>query len=248
MHRTKIVIGWSALCAIVPAVGWAAQIPVLNASFEDPQLAVAPPFAGSTIADWHRAPVPDWWSQAGYSSDQWRDASGVFVNVDPTYNTPIDNADGNQIGFMFSTPGYELYQDLTSTYVPGQSYRLVVGVQGGGYGMQPGVPLAINLYYRDLADNRVVIDSVLAPNDNTNVGGDQTHLTDYQLDIPVVTALDPWANRPIGIQLISAATIDNTGGYWVMDNVRLSSVPEPALLSILSISSFGLLARRRRGA
>lgn len=242
-RQTTLLVSLGVCFAVLSSVAWAGAIIVPNASFESPQLAVAPPFAGSTITNWHKAPVPAWWSGAGYSSEQWRDAGGIFVNVDPTYNTPIDNVEGNQIAFMFSPPGYELYQDLTDRYEPGQSYHLIVGVQGGGYGMQLGVPLAINLYYRDSSNNRVVIGSVLAP--NANASPDQTHLTDYQVNLPVVTELDPWAYQTIGIQLISAASFDNTGGFWVMDNVRLTSIPEPATLSILAVMPVGLLMRRR---
>ncbi|MBP7937080.1 MAG: PEP-CTERM sorting domain-containing protein [Phycisphaerae bacterium] len=235
------LVTWAWVANMAPA----GVILVPNGSFELPQLAVAPPYAGSTIEVWQKAPVPAWWAGAGYSSDQWRDAGGIFVNVDPTYNTPIDNVDGNQVGFMFSPPGYELFQELTDTFEAGQSYQLIVAIQGGGYGMQLDVPMAIGLYYVDDTGARVTIGSTLAP--NTNATADQTHLTDYQLDLPVVRASDAWAGKSIGIQLYSAATFANTGGFWVFDNVRLTSaVPEPAAAILFAAATLGVATRRRK--
>src|SRR4029077_12323228 len=49
-----------------------------------------------------------------------------------------------------------------------------------------------------------------------------THLIDFQAIVPTVKASDPWADKNIGIQLASTVGFDLQGGYWDMDNVRLT--------------------------
>jgi hypothetical protein len=59
-----------------------------------------------------------------------------------------------------------------------------------------------------------------------------THFIDFPVQVPTVKASDAWAGQHIGIQLLSSI-IDPTlsGGYWDVDNVRLSAVTVPTLLS-----------------
>jgi hypothetical protein len=218
-----------------------APIAIPNGSFESPYADMVSPYATSSISDWQKAPVPAWWTGYGYSAQQWTDSAGVFVNVP---FAPIDNVDERQAAFMFSPPGYELFQDLTAaTFEVSQSYHLTVGIEGGGYGMLAGVPMEIRLYYRDAGDNRVTVGAKVAT--NTNTTGVLLHFTDYQLDIPAVAASDPWAGKNIGVQLISTADFTNSGGFWNIDNVRLTATPEPASLALLAIGA-GVLAVRRR--
>jgi len=165
----------------------------------------------------------------------------VFVDVP---FAPVTNVDQRQAAFVFATPGVELFQDLTATFQVGQSYHLTVGIEGGGYGMLVGVPMEIRLYYRDNSDNRVTVGAKSAT--NANATGDITHLTDYQLDIPAVTAGDAWAGKNIGVQLIQTVDLTDAGGFWALDNVRLTSVPEPATLGLLVLGIAGWSMRRRR--
>jgi hypothetical protein len=215
-----------------------ATIDVPNGSFESPEVA----YAASDISDWNKAPVPDWWALTGALDEQWTNAGGVFLN---TPNAWIDNLEGNQAAFMFALPGYELFQDLAATYTVGQSYSLTVGIEGGGTPMELGVPMEIRLFYRDAGDNRVTIDATEITNDNDT--GVLSHLTDYHVDIPTVSAADPWAGKSIGVQLISTAPPTQFPGYWDIDNVRLvSTVPEPGCLALLAIGLGLLVARKWR--
>ena len=220
---------------------WAGVIPVPNGSFESPYVDMVSPYATSTISDWQKAPVPAWWLGLGYSEQQWIDSAGVFVNVP---FTPIDNVDQRQAAFMFATPGVELFQDLTATFEVGWSYHLAVGIEGGGYGMLVGVPMEIRLYYRDAGGNRVAVGATIAT--NANATGDITHLTDYQMDIPIVAVGDAWAGKTIGVQLIQTVDPLDAGGFWVLDNVRLTTVPEPTTLGLLALGIAGWGLRRRR--
>jgi len=211
---------------------------VPNGSFEAPYLEMEEPFATASISDWQKAPVPQWWLGTGYTEQDWLNTCGVFVSVP---FSPLSNLDGRQAAFLFSPPGCELYQDLTATFEVGQSYQLTVAVQGGGYGMMYGVPMEIRLYYRD-GNNRITVgaEEII----NTNTSGSMSVLTDYQLDIPAVTAGDGWAGKNIGVQLISTADFTNMGGFWDIDNVRLLSIPEPVSLALLAIGT--LLLRRKQ--
>ena len=214
-------------------------IPIPNGSFEAPTLPMVSPYASPNISDWQKSPMPTWAAEAGYTADDWADSAGTFVNVP---YAPIDNLDGNQLAFMFSAPGYALYQDLSATFKVGNSYTLTVGIQGGGAGMVIGCPMDIELYYRDVNGDQVPVGATEAT--NTNSTGVLSHLTDYALTIPAVAANDPWAGQNIGVELLQTAT-DNAGGYWDIDNVRLTTVavPEPSSLALL-IVGVCLLAMR----
>ncbi len=230
----------------VVVVGWAdvleaGAIYVPNASFESPNVPDASPYATATITDWQKASVPDWWLASGYDADSWYNSVGVFRDVPFAH---IDNIDGKQAAFFFATPGVELFQDLDARFEIGQSYHLTAGFIGGGYGMKLGVPIEMRLYYRDDAGGRVTVGSTTVT--NTNTSGSLFHLVDYQLDTSVVAGSDPWAGRYIGVQLISTVDFDNAGGFWDVDNVRLTSVPEPVSAFLLTLGGVVLGLRRRR--
>ena len=204
-----------------PALSQTVAITVPNYSFDSPALPYAPPYASPEIDDWQKSPVAAWWTAAGYSAEQWTDSAGVFVNVS---FEPVAAADGSypaQLAFMFSAPGYELYQTLGNTYQVGQSYQLKVGIQGGGYGMQLKCPMAIELYYPDASGNRIPVGSTTVTNNNSS--GVLSQLTDYTLTIPAVAAGSAWAGQPVGIDLVQTATTAQAGGYWDIGNVRLTA-------------------------
>jgi hypothetical protein len=198
----------------------AASITVPNGSFASP----ATPLADPRVDIWQQ--IPDW---AGTES-------GVFSNTPPLF---IDNCDGTQVAFIFATPGTTLQLDYDSVdwigtthafdavYQPGQSYALTVGVLGGtnlSYPMAEGTTLQLGLYYRDATNGIVTI----ATTTITNSGAlfpSATHLVDFQVNVPAVQASDAWAGKHIGIQLLSTTDGSLAGGYWDIDNVRLTSGP-----------------------
>lgn len=240
--RCSLVPGLALSLLASPLLAGVVEVP--NASFEYPYVDMVSPFATSEIDDWQKAPVPTWWTDAGYSTQQWLDSVGVFVDVP---NAPLDNIEGRQAAFMFATPDVELFQDLAATFEVGQSYQLTVGIVGGGYGMQLGVPMEIRLYYRDEDGDRLTVGATEVL--NTNDTGVLSHFTDHVLNIPTVAGGDPWAGQSIGVQLISTVSFASAGGYWDIDNVRLSSVPEPAswLLLTIGLSLFGAYRWRAAG-
>jgi hypothetical protein len=67
---------------------------------------------------------------------------------------------------------------------------------------------------------------------------------DFSVSVPTVQPGDAWANQNIGIQIKS---LFGTGdGYWDMDNLRLTAVPEPGTLSLLALGLGGWFCLRRK--
>jgi hypothetical protein len=214
----------------------AGTIAIPNGSFESPLTAYATPF----IDSWQQVPHPD-------LNDQTTLLTGVFSNQPPADPFHIDNCDGNQAIFLFATPQTAIFQDYDSTdwmnptpthgfnatFDVGKSYTLTLGILGGtnlAIPMQEGTTLEVSLYYRDSTSNRVTVAATSITNNGDLFPG-ATHLVDFQVQVPTVTAGDPWAGQHIGVQLLSTVGFELMGGYWDLDNVRLSSTVTPALLA-----------------
>jgi hypothetical protein len=204
----------------------ATPIYVPNASFESPETT----FVDVNIDLWQKPPKPWWYDESGGSL--WIQLTGVFLNLPPADPDHIDNCDGNQAAWLFAVPEVELFQDLTATFEVGQSYHLTVGIFGGGGNMKDDVPIEIRLYYRDAENKKVTVGATTFTYDWDT--GYVKHLNDVQLDVPKVVSTDSWAGKNIGVQLVSTLTLADldpetgrAGGYWVLDNVRLKSLPGP---------------------
>ncbi len=72
-----------------------------------------------------------------------------------------------------------------------------------------------------VAATNIVYSSALFPN--------TTNFIDFSAQLHTVQAGDPWAGRHIGILLLSTVGFDLVGGYWDLDNVRLTSASAPVL-------------------
>ena len=225
------------------AMSWGGQIqsaPVVlpNASFELP----ATGYASPNIDYWQKSAKPDWYVEGG--GFLWSQLTGAFRNQPPIDPTHIDNCDGNQAMWLFAVPEVGLSLDYNSMdwndtapshafdarYEVGSAYRLSVGVIGGGGAMLEGVTLELSLYYRDDLSNRVTV----AKTSITNSAGlfpNFTHFVDFRLEVAPVKPTDAWANRHIGVQLLSTVTTNLQGGYWDLDNVRLESLQGPKLVA-----------------
>ena len=233
--HVAVMVGWMALAACSGALR-AGPINVPNASFESPALPIA---VSVNFNSWQKAAQP-----ASYDSNSfpWIDNIGVFTNTAPTSPDHIDNMDGNQAIWLFVVPQVALFQDYDSlawndtvpshafnaTYDPGKSYHLIVGVIGSGGGMLPGASLELDLYYRDANSNMVNVASTPIIYTST-IFSNNTHFVDCTVDTPAVKPGDAWAGQHIGIQMLSTIVDTNQGGYWDLDNVRLSSILEPVL-------------------
>jgi len=203
-----------------------------NASFETPETDLAaPPMSG-----WQKAPQPLWYVDESGGMFPWEALMGQFLNTSNGSPDHIDNMDGKQAAYLFASPDVAIYQEANwgaganpdATFEPGKSYVATVGVLGGGGGMTNGATLEISVYYRDEASNKVTIAATTVTN-SAALFPTNTHLIDFAVQVPAVKGAEPWAGKPIGIQLTSTVGFDNMGGYWDVDNVRLRVVEDPIL-------------------
>lgn len=224
--------------ALLEPLASAGPIPVPNASFESP----ATTFVSLNIDSWQKADKPDWYAEGG--GFLWSQLVGLFKNTGITSPDHIDNCDGNQAIWLFVVPEVALFQDYDSTdwkspapthafnatFEPGKSYQLTLGVIGTGGGMQQGATLELSLYYRDANSNKVAVAAVSITN-TLSVFSNNTHFVDCEVTVPTVRPTDAWAGQHLGIQMLSTVDTNLQGGYWDLDNVRLSSTLEPVLLN-----------------
>ena len=217
----------------------AGPINLPNQSFESP---------GTTEVDlridsWQKTPKPVWWDDMAFGS--WDQLIGAFANVAPEDPRYIDNCHGNQAIWLFANPEVGLFQDFNSTdssssipshafdakFETGKSYQLTVGVLVGTvYPMEVGASLELSLYYRDAASNRVTVAAASVTN-APNVFSNGTHLIDFQANLPAVKVSDAWSGQHIGVAIMSTVSAP-AGGYWDLDNVRLTSTLAPVLTSV----------------
>jgi len=225
---------------------YADTIYVPNASFESPEVL----FASPSINSWQEAAKPLWYEESGGYT--WTQLTGVFLNVPPNDASHIDNCDGNQALWLFALPEVELFQDLNDVFEVGYDYNLTVGIIAGGGGMVDGVSMEIRLYYRDGEDTKITVGATTCTYDADL--GHVRHFVDVELDIPPVHESDPWAGKNIGVQLVSTlilADLDpetgKAGGFWDMDNIRLSSaMPEVDFTgdSFVNFEDFAVMAQQ----
>lgn len=211
---------------------------VPNASFESPVTSFVSVFHDA----WQESPKPDWYQEDG--EFLWTQLTGLFQNPAPGRTDRIDNCDGDQSLWLFAVPEVAVFQDYDSvdwndstpthafnaTFLTGHSYELTVGVIGGGGGMLPGATLELSLYYLDPSGHRQTV-AVTTTVHSPEAFPSTTHFVDQSVRVPVVKADDPWAGRHLGIRLASTVGFDLQGGYWDIDNIRLSETAPPVLLT-----------------
>jgi hypothetical protein len=215
----------------------AGPIAVPNASFESPTTF----FVTLNLDSWQRTPEPEGWDPN--TGGEWDTLAGIFKNTAPGSADHIDNCDGEQAMWLFAVPGAGVFQDYNSvdwddtepshafdaTFQPGDAYRLQAGIlvgMGVGGAMQQGVTLDLSLYYRDALNNRMIVATTVVTN-TTSVFSNANHLIDYEVNVPTVQPTDPWANQNIGILFLSSVSSNMQGGYWDLDNVRLTAIGPP---------------------
>lgn len=218
-----------ALVTVWTASAVTETIPIPNASFESPATA----YVDTRIDSWQKTPKPFWYDE---SQELWDQLTGSFKNTDPGSPDHIYNCDGDQAIWIFAVPEAGLFQDYETVdwddpapthafdarFEVGKSYQLTVGVIGGTGGMQEGVSLQASLYYRDAASNRVTVAATNIVYTRAQFPN-ATNLVDIEVRVPTVQAADPWAGQHLGIQLLSTVGFELVGGYWDLDNVRLTA-------------------------
>jgi hypothetical protein len=212
----------------------AGAIHVPNASFESP----AASFPEINIESWRKTPKPADYDESG--GFLWTQLTGLFRNVAPGNEAHIENCDGAQAAWLFAVPGVGLFQEGSSTpgggeefagrFEPSRSYRLTVGVIGGGYGMWSGATLQVSFFFRDSEGAIVTVAETTIAHDPA-LFGIPKRLVDVTARVPRVDSGDPWAGQGMGIMLLSTVSSDLQGGLWELDNVRLGEYAEPTLVA-----------------
>jgi hypothetical protein len=237
--------------AAAPSSLPAQPISVPNFSFELQSAAGFPQGANPDVASWQKIAEPAFYTPAfGSFGIPWFGTAGVFVD-----SNPYGNRLGTQAGYILAVPQVTLFQDYDSspthefdgTFEVGKAYNLTLGVFGKP-SITPGSTLELSLYYRDILDNRVKVNSTVITYSSTEFPiTTELNLIDFEVNVPTVQAGDPWAGRKIGIQLESTVDIAQTSfGNWDFDNVRLTAVPEPTAMALLGLGLGGLLVARLR--
>ncbi len=255
----RIVASTAALVMLAAASGLHAQpIAVPHHSFESPDVSDSPFLAESKIDGWMRSgpsyEIPEL-GQSGVLD------TGVFFNApaDPTY---IVGVDGSQMAFIGAQdpaniptgePPIAIYQTLDHRYQQGKHYVLTIGVApaSADHGRDPRTDnpndpdddappaeLTFQLYYEHDQQRLTVASAAVL---STQL--QQYQVIDFALTSETVGASDPWLGKPIGIEI--APTL-GLSGYWNVDNVRLTQVPEPATATLIALAGGVLLCRRRR--
>ncbi|MGV3773751.1 MAG: hypothetical protein ACO1QB_12675 [Verrucomicrobiales bacterium] len=233
--KVGIMLGLAAFTCAFANDTTADTLVVPNGSFETPET----PFVDTRVDHWQKNQKPDWYDESG--GFLWDQLAGVFKNTEPGQPDHIVNIDGNQALYLFAVPQAGFFQDYNSvdwndaapsrefnaTYQPGNSYSMKVGVVGGGGGMVEGATLQLVLYYRGSLGQMVTVASAQVTH-TTALFPDVNHLVDVEVAVPPVKATDEWAGKNIGIMMVSTVAGDKAGGFWDIDNVRLSAMPAPS--------------------
>jgi hypothetical protein len=96
--------------------------------------------------------------------------------------------------------------------------------------MLPGATVNLSIYYRDAGSNFVTVAATSVTNSPANFSS-TTHFVDFTVQTAPVQLTDPWLGQNLGIRLLSTVDTNLEGGYWDVDNVRLSSRQYPILLN-----------------
>ncbi len=229
------------LCLVVPVMSMVAAdaVPVANHSFETPPIdPVDNPFYAVPF-------VPNWIEQDTDTDPDYPSKNiGVFLN--PPAGSPdgdhILNPDGDQLAFLYSGSGNALLQDLAADYQIGERYRLDVDIcpsmRYPPAGVNPDNALILEFYYINNASERQSIYTIAVPSWDLT----QNFLKTYSLALPPVKNTDPWANKTIGIALRAQGDI---GGFWDVDNVRVTAFPRWPELSgdtTINLEDFAVLS------
>lgn len=142
-----------------------------------------------------------------------------------------------------------IYQTTTRNIQAGETFFLTIAAKDiyteflGGAQAPHSAVINLSLYYLNGA-NRISLE-----NQNITLSG--FAFTNYTIDVLSIPGLA--VGKPIGIEIDNVSDVYDVGGNvvrsWIgLDNVRLSVVPEPATVALLSIGAASLLIFRRRRA
>jgi len=224
------------LLVLAPVIAWAAaparsaSIPIENASFEAPVIDPCGFPVLPYVAQWRELDL----------DTQGSTNTGIFINTPPGSPDRILNADCNQLAFLGSARGNAFEQDLADVYEVGRAYRLTVGV---GVSMRfppsssdPFDTIELVMHYLEDSNTVDIVHCTVA------AMGPSQLLQDFWTYLPTVQPGDVWAGKNIGVAIRATGL---AGGFWVLDNVRLTELPPPDFTgdSFVNLEDFAVMAR-----
>ncbi len=216
-----------------------AQVAVPNGSFESPTVSPVGFGVSLTIDDWTTTGPAN--EVVDIGSGPQNSGVGIFPNPSSGAGS-INNADQNQLAYMFSNSTHTLSQVLDTDFQADEQYILTVGVANAGAIPSAGDTLTIQLFYTTTDDPPT---QVIVATRNVVEGTDtlsQSELTDFSASTsgPLDETFPEAAGRPIGILFTTTGV---GGGEFDLDNVR---IPEPGTIGIAGIAGMLSVFVRRR--
>jgi hypothetical protein len=207
--------------------GLGQAIPVPNGSFEEPATA----FVDLRIDPWQRTEKPSWFDEGG--GFLWGQLIGTFANTAPGKPDHLANLDGKQAAWLFVVSGAGVWQEIGPEgtanpvrYEVGKAYQLSVDVLGNGGAMLPTASLEVGFCHVQPDGTRAVVATRTVVN-TPGLFPVRTSMTTFRVTTPAVMPGDPWAGRPVAIMAVSTVSRDAEGGYWDIDNFRVTAATAP---------------------
>jgi len=255
----RVVVCAALVAGLALARSADAQTELFTESFETPDVT---PFGGflPQVAGWTEEGPTN--TQQGFTGKL---DTGIFLNSPPTIDGHLDNITGSQALFIgardANQPGVTepiaLHRTLGDAFVPGRTYTFSFdAAQSNNSIPNPGAELEVRFFFNGPGGRTLVANRVIGTDDvvDVNVPANQDNpldpdselfvnsFTPFSFDVTVAGA-DPWADAAIGLEI---RPISGTTGFWDIDNIRVTEIPEPATAMLLGIG--GLLMTRRRSS
>jgi hypothetical protein len=222
-----------AVLSLAVGAAQAGMIPIENPSFESPALTDEAPYT-TTAAE--LLPWVACWA-AEYKAAPY---SAAFHEG---FVTPSDGVNVGYLNAGSSDWRCYVYQTLATTYQAGLDYKLTVAASMYQLPANPGQLLSIQLGYWSGTPDGQAGPTILA--ERQIAGSELAAGTMFDFFTTTGPVSGDAVGKPIVVYL-GRAIGSTTGPQWDVDNVRLSSVPEPGTLALLAAALVGLLIRVAR--
>jgi hypothetical protein len=231
--RALLILGFLAV-SFAAVGGQAGVIAIPNSGFESPVINLVDYPVGCTIDAPSLLP---WVGQAGsiYNPTIY---SGLYGEG---FITPDEGSQVGYFGLQVPATRAYYYQTLPETYAAGVEYSLTAALAqyDAMYALDPGESVTVRLgYWADTPDGDVgpttVAERVVTAAEVA--AGTWAHFT---------ANTGPVSGDAVGKQIVvylAEGEGSTTGGQMVIDNVQLTSVPEPGTIALLSCGLIGLAA------